>query len=79
MKIENRNKVIVICYILIIASGIGHIAFILLLLQLFRFNVYWDKKYDFLIKCLAYIFTLGIIIPFLILIHTKKNKKSKFF
>ncbi|NLX75938.1 MAG: hypothetical protein GXZ01_00955 [Clostridiaceae bacterium] len=71
---RKRNTAISLCYIVIIASAICIIVFIAFLLRSSESSRYWDKNYDFLARCLTAIFTLGIIIPPLLIARIRKNK-----
>lgn len=73
MNEEKMNIWIIICYIVIIASMIGAITFMLILLLLSDSNKYWAKNYDFFFKFLISILTLGMIIPPFIIAYIKKK------
>lgn len=74
MNGEKGKMGIIACYIVMIVSIMGIIAYIIALLYLSNSNKYWDKSYDIFFKCLVSILLLGVIIPPFIIARTKKNE-----
>ncbi|HHV44760.1 MAG TPA: hypothetical protein GXX57_08890 [Firmicutes bacterium] len=68
-----RDKLILICYSVMILCVISLLVLLLYLPHLSSANRFWDESLDPLLRGLTYLLTLGVILPPLLVAHIKRR------